>query len=172
MRPSAATEVFYYAENVKAHSVAENKENSTSAQAALEQLVRQAVEKQGEKFEGKIWAIRPRKAWAEMAGVSEKTVTRVFQKAPFDTLRKQRDGKQITFVRVGKPDPNQPSRLAATMASMFRANIVQTDEFNAKQETKANKAGKIYKIKTDVTPYEYGLLHGLVKDWVITHPPF
>ncbi len=143
----------------------ESSNADSSAQVRLETLVRQTIEEQGQLLEGKTWAIRPRQDWAEMAGVSAKTVTRVFQKAPFDTLRKRVEGRQAALVRIGKPDPNQPSRLAATMAKIFLDNIVQNDAVNAKQKAICEAAGREWKPKKDVTPKEYGCLIGLAQDF-------
>ena len=120
----------------------ESMEPGSSAQVRLDALVRQTIEENGRHFEGKTWAIRPYQEWADMAGVSTKTVTRTFQKAPFDTLRKLVEGRQAALVRIGKPDPNQPTRLAKRMAVIFEA---QTGQW--------------------VSPKAYGCLHGLVQDF-------
>lgn len=114
----------------------------TTAGEKLRDLVTAEIEKSGFEFEGKTWVAKSLENWANLAGVSTKTVRRAFEKEPFDTLRKLRDGRQVVYVRVGKSDPNQASRLAATMAKMFR-----------------------HQTKRQVTPSEYGLLHGLVKDF-------
>lgn len=114
----------------------------TKAGEKLRDLVTAEIEKSGFEFEGKTWLAKSLENWANLAGVSTKTVRRAFEKEPFDTLRKLRDGRQVVYVRVGKSDPNQASRLAATMAKMFR-----------------------HQTKRQVTPSEYGLLHGLVKDF-------
>jgi len=138
---------------------------ASNAQVKLETLVHQTIEEHGQPFEGKIWAIRSRQEWADMAGVSIKTVTRIFKKPPFATLQKVWNGKQAVLVRIGKPDPNQPSRLAATMAKMFRDNIVLNDEVNAKQKAIREAEGKEWKPKKSVTPREYGCLIGLSMDF-------
>ena len=114
----------------------------SGAQVRLEALVRQTIEEQGQDFEGKTWAIRPRQDWAEMADVSTKTVTRVFKRPPFDTLQKLVEGRQAALVRIGKPDPNQPTRLVKKMVLIFEA-----------------QTGK------RVSGDPYGCLHGLVQDF-------
>lgn len=135
------------------------------AQERLAALVHQTIEEHGVFFEDKTWAIRPRQEWADLAGVTTRTVTRSFKKDPFDTLQKLVEGRRATLVRIGKHDPNQPSRLAATMAKMFRANIVQNDDINAKQKSIYEAAGHTWKPKRSVTQREYGCLIGLAKDF-------
>ncbi|WOI29571.1 hypothetical protein [Sulfitobacter dubius] len=111
-------------------------------QDPLGSAVRQTLTTDGVRFEGKVWAIRSLNDWADIAGISTKTVSRKFKLPPYDTLRKVVEGKQAILVRIGAPDPNQPSRLAATMAKMFK-----------------NQTGHV------VSARGYGCLHGLVQDW-------
>ena len=114
----------------------------TPGQERLRLLVAEAVERDGQLFEGYTWAVRPYAEWASLALMDVRTVQRHFGASPYDTLRKRVEGKQATLVRIGVPNPNQSSRLAATMAKLFR------DQTGHK-----------------VSPRAYGCLHGLVQDW-------
>ncbi|WP_162798289.1 hypothetical protein [Sulfitobacter sp. SK011] len=143
----------------------ESKDQNPPTQDPLEALVRKTIETQGQEFEGYVWAIQPLQDWADQADVSLITVKRKFSKAPYDTLCKQVEGKNALLVRVGVPDPNQPSRLASEMGKAFRNGVVLNDKLNAKQQAKAIKAGTEWKPKKSVTRDEYGCLHGLAKDW-------
>lgn len=121
--------------------MAEPKPLESPAQDKLQTIVRNDLAEHGQEFEGYYWAIRQLDYWADKAGTSTKTVSRKLSKPPYDTLRKRVKGRQALLVRIGKPDPNQPSRVATFMAKTF------------KQST-----GKA------VTPREYGCLIGLAKD--------
>ena len=112
----------------------------------LHEVVLNFIREEGQLHEGKIWAIKTRKEWAISAGLSIRTISRKFQKPPYDTLRKVVERKQAILVRIGTPDPNQPSRLAAAMAKKF-----------------TEKTGQ------KVSPRGYGCLIGLVCDFRASH---
>lgn len=89
------------------------------ANERLEALVAQIIKVDGQEFEGKTWAILPMTDWADMADVSVRTVSRTFAKPPFDTLKKHVEGRITKLVRIGGPDPNQPSRIVSQMRAAY-----------------------------------------------------
>ena len=144
--------------------MADSNDNYSPSQEKLIALVEQIVAEQGQEFEGKVWAVWPRSELAKETGLSQRTVSRIINKPPFDTLQKLVEGRRGVLVRVGIPDPNQPSRLAAYMARHFRGHIVRNDKLNAKQIALCEEKGEVWKPKKSVTPKEYGCLIGLAED--------
>lgn len=120
----------------------DSSQHGSMAQERLEKAVTDVLHADPFHFESKVWAVRTQAEWAEIAGVSRQTVNACFKAPPFDCLAKSKDGKRINYVRIGEPDPLQPSRQALDMRDSW-----------------------VKQIGRKLTSKEYGNLHGLIDDY-------
>tara|TARA_R110002124_G_scaffold151898_3_gene318760 strand:+ start:187 stop:534 length:348 start_codon:yes stop_codon:yes gene_type:complete len=98
----------------------DSKQADSSAQERLVTAVENVIATDPLKFEGKIWAVRTQSEWASDIGVTRQTVNVLLKKEPFDVLPKSKEKQRINYVRIGKPDPLQPSRQVLDMRDAWK----------------------------------------------------
>ena len=118
-------------------------------------LIQATVDTEGQEDDGQTWAVKPLTEWAELLGVSTKTVSRLIREPPIqmmDTAAELPDSggsiggrKRVIALRIGLPAPLP----------------------NKEHKLVANIMGKFFRERTGhpVKSEAYGCLIGLAKEW-------
>lgn len=107
-------------------------------------LIQKEVKREGQEFEGHVWAILPLSVWADMLGVtSAKTVSRLIRHEPIQFTNTMVEGVPAVLLRVGKKGKQSPRELANIMATLW------------KKQTGAEEVSK----------HLWGMMCGLAENW-------
>ena len=93
--------------------------NSQSQKMFCKLLERELAD-DGQFYDGHFWTVRPLEEWAEMMGVTTRTIRRWITQEPIQKLGLVVEGKRATLLRVGEPGEPTPLTISRVMAKAFR----------------------------------------------------